>query len=127
MIKLLIFNCLIIFGIYLNSNKGQMFYFMRWFAERYLMVTHTRIISQETYHLSGPTYETVSKTSRVPIQWLHNPLIDCPACMASIYGTLFYWFVYPMVLESLAWWPVYCLILCGINSIVSRIIDKISL
>jgi len=51
--------------------------------------------------------------------WYTKPLIGCPACMASFWGTIYY-----AIFISNAWpeWIMFCLMLCGLNWIINGII-----
>lgn len=48
--------------------------------------------------------------------WLVTPLFDCPYCMSSIHGTVFFWFF----LSDYEWylWPVFVVSLTGIGALV---------
>lgn len=47
------------------------------------------------------------------IDWIAKPLFDCPFCMPSIHGTIFYalfcWQSNPVYM-----WPIFCIALCGL-------------
>lgn len=57
--------------------------------------------------------------------WLFNalgkrwskPVFDCPPCMASVWGTAF--FFVSRLQELLPWWawPIHCLALCGLTTL----------
>jgi hypothetical protein len=48
-------------------------------------------------------------------EWARKPTFDCPACMASFHGTIF-WFG----LGGDLWrWPIFCIVLCGANRVMS--------
>jgi len=46
-----------------------------------------------------------------------KPLFMCAYCMSSIYGTLFYFSQY----NNLLLWPVFCICLCGLISVIEKI------
>src|SRR5688572_2383243 len=58
-------------------------------------------------------------------KWLYDrlgafwskPVFDCPPCMASVWGTVFFWT--SRLYELLPWWtwPLHCLALCGLCTI----------
>lgn len=50
---------------------------------------------------------------------LAKPLFSCPTCMASIWGT-FFWFISGGSFTW--WWVVACMALSGINTIASALI-----
>ena len=71
----------------------------------------------------------VQKVSKIPDtvggyndinQWWTKPLWNCPACMASVYGTAGFYFT------DLSWWwlPVYVFALSGFNYLISKLINK---
>lgn len=47
-----------------------------------------------------------------------KPLFACPACMASIWGTLIFWIVFPYM--GFMFWIPFCVCLCGLNYFVSQ-------
>lgn len=52
-------------------------------------------------------------------QRLFKPLFACPACMASVHGTIIYLvFVAPFI-GYLHWIP-FCIVLCGLNYFLSQ-------
>lgn len=51
--------------------------------------------------------------------WIVKPLFGCATCMASIWGTLF-WFTTGGSLSL--WWVVACMALSGYNTIASQLI-----
>lgn len=52
-------------------------------------------------------------------QRLFKPLFACPACMASVHGTIIYLvFVAPFI-GYLHWIP-FCIVLCGLNFFLSQ-------
>ena len=53
----------------------------------------------------------VSKTEYFPNGWIDKPLVSCPACMASLYGTVGFFFT-PIDIYLL---PVYIIALAGLN------------
>lgn len=54
---------------------------------------------------------------RVIPEWISKPLIGCPPCMSSVYGTLAYLF---FINGTLTGWVVFCICLCGLNTIVLK-------
>lgn len=54
--------------------------------------------------------------------WLYLPLVGCPSCQSSIWGTLFF---FVMNQFDFTLWPIFCISLCGLNTIVSKLISKI--
>lgn len=63
--------------------------------------------------------------------WLRKPLSECPPCMASVYGSVFYWFVVIQVhtlfswsskefLAKLGFWVIFCLILACANKFIDQ-------
>ena len=49
--------------------------------------------------------------------WLTKPFYNCLPCMASVYGSLFY-----LYLIGFTWAVLpYCIALCGLNSLVSKL------
>jgi len=85
----LLFNCLVIIGIWKIFSDGM-------------------ILEKAGNQMQAYLGEYMSK-----------PVITCPPCMASIHGTWFYFaFVGDAgQWHDLAFWPVYLLALCGLNVI----------
>lgn len=53
-----------------------------------------------------------------------KPLFQCMPCMASIYGTAFY-LLSPLSANLPLWaWPLHCLMLCALGSVLQRILDE---
>jgi len=60
---------------------------------------------------------------------LWKPFFNCPVCMASVYGSLFYWadiFAHASIVNSrtLAIWFVFCVCLAGMNRIITKFIHS---
>ena len=56
-----------------------------------------------------------------------KPFLLCPACMSSVWGTLFYWVmtstlfpVFDTFYQQLLFYPFFVVSLCGINSFLQR-------
>lgn len=50
-----------------------------------------------------------------------KPLFLCPLCMASFWGSVgFFLFVH----KELIYWPLYCICLCGLNTIINDLKSK---
>ncbi len=77
MIELLIFNSLIIWGVFTSLHEGMIFERVGGLirGDHYLD-TDTRTIE---FHLP---------------EWIKKPLAICPICMASVYGTPIFWGAY---------------------------------
>lgn len=55
-------------------------------------------------------------------EFYSKPLFTCPPCMASVHSTYFYAFFLSLIGFSWQWllfYPLYVLILCGLNFIIS--------
>ena len=58
-------------------------------------------------------------------EWWSKPLILCPPCMASVWGTIFY-FIFSLVFFGnvlIFVWPFYVISLSGLNYVVQRYIE----
>lgn len=64
-------------------------------------------------------------------EWVRKPISACPTCMASIYGTLFYWFVVSQARDIFSWstqenfakfgfWGIFCVILSCSNKYIAQ-------
>lgn len=53
-------------------------------------------------------------------KWLGKPLIGCPPCMASIWGTASFVFLHPPVANwmYLGAWLFFILTVCGMNNLI---------
>jgi hypothetical protein len=49
--------------------------------------------------------------------WM-QPLLSCPVCMASVWGSVFYLSFTPFSIEKFAIWPVYVVALAGLNRLL---------
>ena len=63
---------------------------------------------------------------KIGLYW-SKPLVLCPPCMASVWGTLFYWVmtstlfpVFDTFYQQLLFYPFFVVSLCGINSFLQR-------
>jgi hypothetical protein len=57
---------------------------------------------------------------------LAKPVIDCPTCMASFYGTIAYWgevIIANQLVDALTaiGWPIFVFCLAGLNGIILKI------
>lgn len=63
--------------------------------------------------------------------WVRKPLSECPTCMASVYGSAFYWFVVIQAHTLFSWsskeflakfgfWVIFCLILACANKFIDQ-------
>lgn len=50
-----------------------------------------------------------------------KPLFTCPPCMASVWGTVVYWLVQPICLQSLLIWPMYVVMLSGLVALINSV------
>jgi hypothetical protein len=96
----LIYNSLFIFGIskttqYEVDDKNNITDKMIFWRVRYWCVKHL----------------TVNLT---------KPIMLCPPCMASFWGSIFYWCFFSFTLEHLCIYPFYLLILCGLNNGIQK-------
>ena len=58
------------------------------------------------------------------INWIWKPLFDCPTCMSSFWGTVYYYIAYNQFV--LTHYFVFIFALCGLNWIVySLILNKL--
>lgn len=55
--------------------------------------------------------------------WVKKPLTECPPCMSSIWGTMYYWLIQSPT-HSAGGWVVFCIMLCGFNYFIVQLIDK---
>lgn len=53
-------------------------------------------------------------------EYTTKPLFGCTMCMASVHGTLWHFAHYGSVYT----WVVFCLCLCGLNYIISKLTSK---
>ena len=53
--------------------------------------------------------------------WAKKPLYACPACMASVYGTLYFF----AILNG-PWlaWVFFCVALCGLNWMIMGLVSR---
>jgi hypothetical protein len=48
-----------------------------------------------------------------------KPICTCPPCMASVWGTVVYWFAVPMDIHTAMIWPLYILMLSGLVALIN--------
>lgn len=56
--------------------------------------------------------------------WVKKPLLTCPPCMSSVWGTVWFLYItwqYPFHAGE---WIVFCVQLCGLNFFMTKLIDK---
>jgi len=80
MIELLIFNSLIIWGVFTSIQEGMIFGKVGNFIRgKYHLEPFTNVNTPIGFHLP---------------EWIKKPLAICPICMASVYGTPVFWGAY---------------------------------
>lgn len=54
-------------------------------------------------------------------EYWSKPLFNCPPCMSSVYGTIFFASTYHVMPVWVQWWmfPLHCLALCGAATVVT--------
>lgn len=65
-------------------------------------------------------------TNKVGERWA-KPLINCPICMSSIFGTLIFFLGLPISFDihmPLKMWIPFVFCLCGFNTIVNKLTSK---
>ena len=61
---------------------------------------------------------------RLPsMSWVLKPLLFCNQCMASVYGSISYLAYFQLDVRHLLIWPVFVVIVCGLNRIISQIAE----
>lgn len=74
------------------------------------------------FHYTFKSGEIFGKIGDLGRKHLHqdliSPLYDCPFCMSSVHGTIFYY----LFLQSYGWllWIVFCFGLCGFSTWVDK-------
>jgi hypothetical protein len=104
LLVLLIFNSLLIVGIYSITQDGMIFHFAR-----KLFIKSSDDDFDEEYY----------------VPWLFKPLIGCPTCMSSVHSTYFYWFFQEWTLQNLYIYPLYVLALAGLNALLHKYLETI--
>jgi len=51
-----------------------------------------------------------------------KPLILCPGCMSSFWGTIGFFLFVPL---EVYYWPIYCISLCGLNVIINKLTSNV--
>jgi hypothetical protein len=55
-------------------------------------------------------------------EYVYKPTIGCVMCMASVHRTMaFFILLWPQ--NDIMLWPIYCICLCGLNSIIDHAIS----
>ena len=99
MIELLIANSLFIYGIHAATRFDQALYF----------------IAKRIYGTGIPSHrEAVLRNA------LSKVLIDCPPCMSSLYGLVFF----ARTDLNICAYPLWVMCLCGLNFIIITLIKK---
>ena len=85
MIELLIFNSLLIWGVYASIQEGMIFEKIGdWIRGNN---------EKDAGFIKGKRDLTVIVKDNLP-SWIKKPLATCPICMASVYGTPIFWLAY---------------------------------
>ena len=63
-----------------------------------------------------------------PEKWfpsfIHRPLISCVQCMASVWGSLFYWgHFHTITIESVIMWVVFVMCVSAMNMVINKLIE----
>lgn len=77
-----------------NPNESNVLWFLRYYPEKYF-----------------PPF-------------IYKPLIGCIQCMSSIWGSLFYWWTYPITIESVVQWVVFVMCVSATNMVINKLIDN---
>lgn len=99
------------------GSKGMLLHRVRSWVERgFTYEVHYQKVVTTTYNAT-PTYEDAIEQR---VHWSFMPIWGCPACMASIWGTLVYWVGDWMTYWSGDWfgWVISCLGACALNWIL---------
>lgn len=51
-------------------------------------------------------------------EWVNKPLFDCPYCLSSIHGSIFFWMFlneYPLIM-----WPIFIVGLTGVSALFGK-------
>jgi len=99
---IIIYSTLLIFGIHAATRNGMLLDFL---PSWYIMM----------YGNKGVTNPKLATF----IRYTMKPLFNCPPCMASIYTPL----MYLIFAHNWVYLPLTMLMVCGLNHIISRLID----
>lgn len=80
------------------------------------MVVIKKLILQEVWNIDiDAVWDDIPRWGKLILK----PLFACPACMASIHGTVIYFtFLFPLI--GFWFWLPFCVCLCGLNFFVSQ-------
>lgn len=64
---------------------------------------------------------------KITPKFFHKPLFNCPVCMSSVYGSLFYWSnieIHHAIINSYTMiiWVVFCVAVAGLSRLLTKII-----
>lgn len=71
----------------------------------------------------GMIFDFVWRLKTLQNETLRKPLFSCPICMASIWGSLFYWLFVPLGRTALENWIPFVLCVAGLNYVFTVIIS----
>lgn len=105
MIELLIINSLLIWGVYASLQEGFIF---------------EKVGNWIRGFKTAKTYQ-IERKYNLP-SWIKKPLVTCPICMASVYGTPVFWLSYYMELINVDFiifvYICYVFALAGLNYLI---------
>jgi hypothetical protein len=90
-----------------------------WYYLQVLFVTLCWIWGFNYTFKSGEIFGKIGDWGRKNLnENIISPLYDCPFCMSSVHGTIFYF----LFLQPYGWflWVVFCFALCGFSTMVDK-------
>lgn len=107
----------------LLGEKGELLYHVKqWLEKRFTYTISYKKVVTTTANAST-TFEDVTEKR---VHWLFKPVWGCPACMASVWGTIVYWTGAGMCYWPGDWfgWIVSCMGACFLNLILWKTFNK---
>lgn len=104
-------------------TTDQTIHFLLWLviASAWCVGSHTlavKLLIEEAFATTSEQFwDSLSRKQKL----IHKPLWACPACMASVHGTVMYFaYTAPHTGYNLILWITFCVCLCGLNYFVSQ-------
>lgn len=96
-------------SVYNLTREGQLLGWVRYYGNKFIE------------WFSGLFYSDCNRTKRnALVKYLSKPFFECPPCMASVWGSLFYWSIFH---NNIGEWIVCVLISSILNKIIYAYVE----
>jgi hypothetical protein len=108
-------------GIYISTQEKMIFHFVRRWLDKVFITYHVET-KQEQYYSGGTSYYDVVHVPKTiqTVSKIYYPILYCPRCMPSIYGTAILLAYLPFHVELLWQIPIVLCMAVTVSTILSE-------